>query len=88
MTSDEMKKKEQYYDCVCDVRICIGKWMDNSTVCIDCIASNSLTHELIHSYVTPTPNQSIVRHSRIGPTTRGGVVDCLLSSTVQPDAET
>ena len=44
MTFDEMKKKESgYYDSVCDVRICIGKWINNSTVCI------ASTHELIRS---------------------------------------
>ena len=60
MASSELKKKQRgYFDSVCDGRICVVKWMDNSTVCI---ASNSLTHEPTHvvrRYVKPNPNHSV-----------------------------
>ena len=87
MTSDEMKKKESgYYDSVCDVRICIGKWINNSTVCI---ASNLLTNSFVLS-LRDANSEPVCSSFTNRPTTRGGVdvVDRLLSSTVQPDIET
>jgi len=85
MTSKDMKKKERgYYDSACDGRICIAKWMDNSTVCI---ASNSLSHEPTHvvrQYVKPNPNLSVVQPHIIHQYNIGmggvDVMDRLLSS--------
>ena len=75
MTSDEMKKKESgYYDSICDVRICIGKWINNSTVSM---ASNLLRNSFVLS-LRDANSESVVRHSQHGAALMSWIAFCRL----------